>query len=195
MAYAPKTSELRAMGLMSIPGLGAGYPELKRISSDIINKRVSELPWVPPDFQSKYSYFTVAEPDAIITLYPASGLLGTRNPESLAATWLDTPEKVAAWTQIAGELNKARELYAQNKINEGRQKLAELNANAVFWTKIGNFLDGVGSFLTASGEGAKAGIKSAFFWLTIAAVGAGVFYWYYKDPEGFKRFFRSFGKK
>lgn len=191
MAYAPSNAELRASGLVAMPGLGVGYPELKRIAHDIIAERVASLSWVPPDFAQKYAYFTTAMPDAVITLYPALGALGQRNFESKAATFIDTPQKEAMWTNLARDLDAARGLYAMNKANEARQKLADLNANSFFWNQVGGAFEGAGSVLKAS----ASGVKSAFFYLTLAAVGAGVFYWYYKDPEGFKRFFRSFGGK
>lgn len=177
-------------GLQVIAGQ---YKEIRQAVEDLMVERVAKLPWVPA--QSIADFFTFRrslEPAATVIPKSAIGVAGRPNGDN--PPWLAGHEN--EWQQIFRAVQTAQVAVATGKIIEAQEELARLQANSAFWEGVGHVMEGVSDALSGASEGIKQGLSTVVKVVATIAIVGGIGVWYYKDPEGFKRFWGGlFGRK
>lgn len=195
-------------GVMFIPGLAMGYPDLVPMVQKIFSDRIAKLPWVPSTWLEGVQKLQSDYPEDLVTIAPsrraktdATGRwVGDNGPASAQAPlFLDDDAKLDAWMSIYSDLNSARSKYAAAQAAAGRRELDALYAKAAFWDgayRIAVFVrDAPGKAIGAVGAGIFdfAGSmfknitgKSLVTWIILGIlVICGV--WFWLRPESFLR--------
>jgi hypothetical protein len=139
--------------------------------------RFAKLPFVPAgwfDEINKIHGTNISSPNYLDVLLPVPAFDGFGNPSPAMPEWLDNDAKRKAWDEARTALKDGYTKFIQNEIDNGRELLNQLYANADFWNRLYN-----AAVYIAELPGVIA--KNAFqlFWPYIL-VGGVIFagYWY-----------------
>lgn len=98
------------------PGIGVGYPELKRIVADFLQK-VGDAKYLPDTWKDDVAKLQRERPNDIV-------MLDSTNKFGIPGE---------LWSQLYETQRKTILAYTSRKLEEGRKIMASANANAAFW--------------------------------------------------------------
>ncbi len=115
MTISPFDTDILGTGTRLQPGIGQAYPELKRVMQVFFANRVAKLPWLPSNWLEAVKQIQADAPDDLV-------LIARKN-------WGDSD----AWNAIAQDSEDIQAKYAAGQVQEGRDLLASIDAEAAFW--------------------------------------------------------------
>lgn len=164
-------SALRKLyGLWDSYGLGISWPDLRERVNSLIDAKVAPIKWLPETWGADVAQLRANAPGDIFRPAPTLQIDGvTQLDKSMVPDWLDTAEKAAWWNELSAIVNNAVNSYAMGKLEEGRQIIADAEADAAFWDRAYNFAVSIRDFVPNIAANAWAGLGGK--WKTILIVG------------------------
>jgi hypothetical protein len=119
-------------GVWLQPGIGNAYPELKSQLSQLRQKLVGKLTWVPLAWASQVQAIQDANPTVLVKMTPSKRPTGETLP-GLPAWLAGNQARIDAWQEIVTAQDKAVVQYAANDAANGKPLLDALYARSDFY--------------------------------------------------------------
>lgn len=124
--------QAKALGIWLAPRIQT--EEWRGMEDDLwatLRDRISKIPWLPVGWLASVERLRTPE----VRIMPIPGRIPAgRNPN--LPSWIDTPEKVAAWDEMSKRLNGIVTVFSAGMLEKGREEMAAAYADAAFWDGI-----------------------------------------------------------
>lgn len=177
----PLSQTVQPFGVYVQPGIGNAYPELKKQELALIVK-AGTIPWLPQGWLDAVRDLDKSNPSALIKFAPSGTFKANGTP-----AFLNSPERVKVWDDLAASSSRAQMLYAQDQAAAGKAELEALYAKAAFWDSAYNIAvairDAPKTVLTAGADLISDNITNLAKKLLLPAliVGTVALIWYNKE--------------
>lgn len=163
---------IRFYGIMT-QGYGAAWPDLKAQLMAIYEDRVSRIPWLPSDWLSTVRLVNDVSTNVVVVVPSTATRTG-----GAGAEFLDTPEKVQWWNELAASASSAVQKYAAGKAADGKAQLDRLYAASDFWSRAYDW-----AVILASPVTALRTIWNNPYATAYTVAGLGVLWWLFTRPR------------